>query len=120
MSALLQECAYSRKRAGRIRSVQVTMLLLVSIVISAGMGCDRASRVREGMTEAETRRLLGEPAQIIHDARRFEAELANDQSCARNSMRVLLFNLGNARHLRVGIDSEGRVRCTHKTTDLMR
>lgn len=103
--------------ATRRRVAALTALVLAVLLDAA---CQPVDRLKIGMTQAEVERIMGRPTGVVDDERRFREELPNESACADGAARVLIYQVKPQRHVRLGVDGKGVVKCIVHTRDLMR
>ena len=98
---------------------RVRTLTTLALAVLLHTACQPADRLNVGMTQAEVEQIMGRPASIVNDARRFREELPNEAACADSAARILIYQVKRQRHVRLGVDNSGIVRCIVHTQDLM-
>jgi hypothetical protein len=98
---------------------RVAALTALVLAVLLGAACQPADRLKIGMTQAEVEQIMGRPTAVVEDARRFREELPNESACADGAARVLIYQTKPQRHVRLGLDGKGVVKCIVHTRDLM-
>ena len=110
--------AHMQRRCFRTRlKVAVWTNLLVSALLALS-SCDKSNRLKKGMDVREVEAIMGTPARVVDDPRRFHEELASDPTCAAAATEILVFNTRRDKHVHVGVN-RGKVICVVRTEDVI-
>ena len=94
--------------------------LLACVAALAGTAaCDPADRIRNGMRESDVMDILGKPTRTVEDTAKCRDELTAEPRCVSSAKRIFVYNMSNARRVRVVFGVEGSVTCVVKSEDLL-
>ena len=99
----------------RLRRYVVRFAPLVLAMCST-LACDRAVKVRPGMSESDVRNILGRPSWTETDKKEMEKFFFTDrrEACISKAHKVLFYDYWISNDASISLDQAGRVLCVER------